>query len=212
MTTPRRLPQWPLLLLAVVVVGGLLFALLPTETPPAPRPGRVPAASPLDEPPAPPAGPDPEGESSPAAPAPPSARPVAPVMPPNTGLPNSPSRPEVSALRAAFERQSPDATAPALEAQIREIYAGVDDGDEIFGAVRCVRSVCRLELRWSRALDASYDEAMLALLGSVSRIISIEPEHDPGSPREQFPISLFIARPGHTVVEMLEEEQARRAP
>lgn len=116
--------------------------------------------------------------------------------------------PPAPALRAAFERESPDATAHRDEARLRAIYGAERDADTILRDVRCTRSVCKLDLRWSPELNQPYNNALLAAIKAFSRDIDLTPDVTLGGPEMPIPMTLFIARPGNSVESLLAEQAA----
>jgi hypothetical protein len=113
------------------------------------------------------------------------------------------------ALRAAFARESPDATAPAAEARIRAIYGAERDASIIFRDVRCTRSVCKAELRWSPELSEPYNKALVSALQEFSRDIDLTPDVTLGGPEMPIPMTLYIARPGYSVESLVAEQAAQ---
>lgn len=113
------------------------------------------------------------------------------------------------ALRAAFEREAPDATAHEAEARIRAIYGAERDADTILRAVRCTRSVCKADLRWSPELNEPYNHALNATLKAFSVDIDLYPDVTLGGPEMPIPMVLFIARPGHSVESLVAERMAQ---
>jgi hypothetical protein len=115
------------------------------------------------------------------------------------------------ALRAAFAREAPDATAPSAEARLRAIYRAERDANIILRDVRCTRSVCKLELRWSPELNEPYNNALNGALQELSRDIDLTPDITLGGPEMPIPMTLYIARPGHSVASLVAEQRAASA-
>jgi hypothetical protein len=124
---------------------------------------------------------------------------------------NEPTSEPTPALRAAFERESPDATAHTAEARLRAIYGGERDADIILRDVRCTRSVCKLGLRWSPELNKPYNNALNSALKEFSRDIDLTPDITLGGPEMPLPMTLYIARPGHSVASLVAEQRAASA-
>lgn len=132
--------------------------------------------------------------------------------PPAPAAPYSPDLQRTPALRAAFERESPDATAHQAEAQLRAIYEAARDADTILRAVRCTRSVCRVDLRWSPELNKPYNNALVQAIKAFSRDIDLTPDVTLGGTETPVPMTLFIARPGYSVAGLVAEQAALFQP
>lgn len=134
------------------------------------------------------------------------------AAPPAPAAPYSPDLQRTPALRAAFERESPDATAHEAEARLRAIYEAERDADTILRAVRCTRSVCKLDLRWSPELNKPYNDALVQAIKAFGRDIDLTPDVTLGGPEMPIPMTLFIARPGHSVASLVAEQAAQHQP
>lgn len=105
----------------------------------------------------------------------------------------TPSAPPMSFIRRDYESEPRDADAVVVERRIREIYAATPDAEGVLREVRCTRSVCRLDARWSPELNAGYNAALVEMIGELSREVSFEPG---GAPEGQvMPMALYIRRP-----------------
>jgi hypothetical protein len=120
-----------------------------------------------------------------------------------------PPSPNAPALRTAFEREGRNETSASTEDTIRAIFTARDGGAAVFRGAICKRSVCRVDLDWSPSLAAAYDAALLELIGTRTRELSLEPEGRLSDIKEPpVPMTLFIARRGHGIQSIL-REQAR---
>ena len=104
-----------------------------------------------------------------------------------------------------------DDEADALWALYSSSYEAERDADTIFRGVRCTRSVCKVDLRWSPELNVPYNDALVAALKAFSRDIDLAPDVTLGGPEMPIPMTLFIARPGHSVESLLAEQAANTA-
>ena len=72
--------------------------------------------------------------------------------------------------------------------------------------VRCTRSVCKADLRWSPELNEPYNNALNNALKELSRDIDLDADVTLGGPEMPIPMVLFIARPGYSVDSLIAEQ------
>jgi hypothetical protein len=151
-----------------------------------PTPG-VRAAGPSAEPPASvPVG------AAPVQPAPPAA---AATTSQSSNAPSAPGTRRLSTIRMAYEREPRDAGAAAAEARIREIFAAEPNADGVLREVHCTATVCKIDARWSRAMNKPYNAALLVVIKEFSKEMSFEPG---GAPEGLImPMTIYVRRPGH---------------
>jgi hypothetical protein len=98
-----------------------------------------------------------------------------------------------SKLRIAFDSEPRDATAPAAEAELRAIYDGEPAAKGVLRGVRCTQSVCKIEARWNKELNAGYNAALLKVIHSFGKDLSLEPDGPPDTTAT--PIAIYVHRP-----------------
>jgi hypothetical protein len=99
----------------------------------------------------------------------------------------------VDELKVAYERDARDADAGAMEERIRGHFDDVELPPELLRKVSCVRSVCKLEVRWTPAHREAYMIAMMNLVSHVSEKLAAEPvTADEG--QEVRPIDVYVSR------------------
>ena len=72
--------------------------------------------------------------------------------------------------------------------------------------------MCKLSLLWSPELNAPYNNALNNTLKAFSRDIDLTPDVTLGGPETPIPMTLYIARPGHSVTSLLAEQRSTPAP
>jgi hypothetical protein len=191
---------------AVVLVWAALYFPRSGSTDRAPAPAPAPVE--VEQPAAAGVAAPPRVEQAPAAPgpapAPPPAKPTpapaaAPAPSPESAVSASAPalRPErmgpVDELRVAYERDARDAEAGELEQRIRGHLHAVEIPGEMLRGVSCVKSVCKLQLRWTPAHKEAYLIAMMNLVSHVSQKIAAEPVgEDEG--QDVRPIDVYVSR------------------
>ena len=99
----------------------------------------------------------------------------------------------VEELKAAYESDARDAEAGAMEDRIRDHIGGVENASELVRKVTCVKSVCKLEMRWTPALAETYMGAMMNLVSRTSEKLAAEPiGADEGQAVR--PIDVYVSR------------------
>jgi hypothetical protein len=188
---------------AVVLVWAALY--FPSASSTVPANGRPPVEA--DHPPSAGAVAPPSAVRPPAVPA---AAPVPTAAPPPVMPERAPSgstataddpppdlRPEkmgpIEELKAAYASDTRDHEAGALEERIRGHLKAVETPPEMLRGVSCVKSVCKLELRWTPADKEAYLIAMMNLVSHVSQKVAAEPvgEDDGQAVR---PIDVYVSR------------------
>jgi hypothetical protein len=93
--------------------------------------------------------------------------------------PRDEHRPEkmgpVDELKAAYERDTRDNDAGATEARIREQFKQAEIPEGMLRRVSCVKSACKLELRWTVGDSHAYMIAMMGLVKNVSQELGAVP-------------------------------------
>ena len=99
----------------------------------------------------------------------------------------------VDELKVAYERDARDAEAGALEERIRGHFDAVEIPPELVRKITCVRSVCKLELRWTPAHREQYLIAMMNLVSHVSQKVAAEPVGEDDG-QDVRPIDVYVSR------------------
>jgi hypothetical protein len=99
----------------------------------------------------------------------------------------------VEELKAAYESDARDAEAGAAEQRIREQFSAVEGAPDLLRKVTCVKSVCKLELRWTPAHKEAYMGGMMSIVSRFSQKLAAEPvgEDDGQAVR---PIDVYVSR------------------
>lgn len=189
-------------LVIIVVVGALVLIWAALYFPNESSAPRADQRTPVEAPPSAPApAPAPTQPESPPPPTPAPQRPAAvqPAPSEERAAAAAPQemRPErmgpVDELKAAYENDPRDAEAGAMEERIRGHIEGVENASELVRKVTCVKSVCKLELRWTPALKEAYMGAMMNLVARASQKLAADPiGADDGQAVR--PIDVYVSR------------------
>lgn len=96
-------------------------------------------------------------------------------------------------LKAAYASDGRDPEAGATEARIRELLDQPDIPEGMLRQVSCVKSVCKLELRWSTGDQQAYMVLMMTLVSKISQKLAAAPvEDDEG--QQTHPIEVYVSR------------------
>jgi hypothetical protein len=111
--------------------------------------------------------------------------------------PPLPPRPELMGpfdeLKASYERDARDPEAGATEERIRVLLKHPDIPDGMLRSVSCVKSTCKLELRWTTSDGHAYMILMMSLVSGVSEKLAAAPVgEDQGQPVHT--IEVYVSR------------------
>jgi hypothetical protein len=164
----------------MILVGAvLLFSGGGEPSAPAPTAIEVPTPMPETELAADDAVPAPEEEIEEAQGTAAPASATSPKREPNDERPREEHRPEkmgpVDELKAAYDHDTRDNDAGEVEERIREQFKQVDVPEGMLRRVTCVKSACKLELRWTVGDSQAYMIAMMGLVKNVSEKLAAVP-------------------------------------
>jgi len=99
----------------------------------------------------------------------------------------------VEELKAAYESDGRDPEAGATEERIRKHLKEMEVPAEMLRRVSCVKSVCKLEVRWAARDSQAYMVAMMTLIKHVSQKLAADPAgEDEGN--GVYPVDLYVSR------------------
>lgn len=107
------------------------------------------------------------------------------------------ARPErmgpIDELEAAYQSDVRDPEAGEAEERIRGQLEHEDIPAELLRRVSCVKSVCKLELRWTSDDNQAYMIAMMSLVSNISQKVAATPVgEDHGE--DAYPIDVYVSR------------------
>lgn len=182
---------------ATLLVWAALFSTTDERPPPARTPNDAHEPVTESEPAAPSAVPAPEEPEPEPTPVPSGAPP--PELDDDDDDEHSPAgdRPErmgpVDELKAAYESDGRDPEAGATERLIREQFKLPEVPEGMLRHVSCVKSACKLELRWTSNDRHGYMIALMSLINHVSQELAADPvDEDHG--QQVHVVAVYVSR------------------